>query len=138
MKNKKLSVILNTYKLTLNNIIDKIGLDLYHTAIEFDGVEYAFGFLDLPVCGIYEIKPLSFEDGIFLESFVVGYCDKNEFYNLKENLKNEYIGNTYNVITKNCNHFTNDFCKKLLKKEIPKKFRFGLKIGEFIRKIFHN
>jgi len=136
MKNRKLPLILNTYKLTSNIFINKIGLDIFHTAIEFDGIEYAFGFLNLPECGIYEIKPMSFEDGIFVESLLIGYCEKEKFHDLLEIIKKEYLGNTYNIITKNCNHFTNDFCKRLLRKEIPKQFRLGLSFGEFIRKFF--
>ena len=136
MKTSKFPLILNTYKLTANILINKIGLDIFHTAIEFEGVEYAFGFLDLPECGIYEIKPMTFDDGDFVESFLMGYCDRNTFYNLLEKLKTEFLGNTYNILKKNCNHFTNDICKKLLKKEIPKKFTLGLKFGEFIRRLF--
>jgi len=136
MKNSKIPLIINTYKLTSNVLVNKIGLDIYHTAIEFDGVEYAFGFLDLPISGVYDIKPMTFEDGIFVESIVMGYCFRKSFYDILEKIKEEYLGNEYSVLTKNCNHFTNDICNRLLNRDIPKKFRLGLKFGEFVGKFF--
>lgn len=136
MKITKLPLILNTYKLNSNTLINKIGIDLFHTAIEFNGIEYAFGFLDSEECGIYEIKPMTFDDGMFTESIIIGYCDIKSFNSLFDKLKKEYLGNTYNILTKNCNHFTNDFCRRLFNKEIPKKFRLGLTFGEFLRKLF--
>ena len=132
---KKLPMILNTYKLTSNNFVNKIGFDVFHTAIEFDGTEYAFGYINQPDSGVYEITPMTFEDGIFCESIKLGYCETKIFLEILEKIKREYIGNTYSIVLKNCNHFTNDFCKKIFNREIPKRFRFGLKIGEFFRRI---
>jgi len=36
-----------------------------------------------------------------------------------ESIKDSYTLSTYNVITKNCNHFTNEVCNFLLSKDIP-------------------
>lgn len=136
MKNTKHAIILNTYKLSMNHFISKIGFDLYHTAIEYDGIEYAFGYLDSQQSGIYEIIPMTFEDGNFMESLILGYCRKDSFEAILAKIKKEYLGNSYNILTKNCNHFTDDLCKRILHKGIPKKFTLGLKLGEFLRKIF--
>lgn len=37
-----------------------------------------------------------------------------------EKLAEDYPGNAYNLITKNCNHFCNDVCVRLTGKPIPK------------------
>lgn len=37
-----------------------------------------------------------------------------------EKLAEEYSGNTYHLITKNCNHFCNDVCTRLTGKPIPR------------------
>nr|GMD47422.1 deSI-like protein At4g17486 [Ipomoea batatas] len=37
-----------------------------------------------------------------------------------EKLAEEYSGNSYNLITKNCNHFCNDVCSRLTGKPIPR------------------
>ena len=36
-----------------------------------------------------------------------------------DNLKAKYKGNTYNLISRNCNHFANEFCKEILGRGIP-------------------
>ena len=64
----------------------------------------------------------------------MGYCDKDSFDRIFDKLAITYIGNTYNFLTKNCNHFSNEVCKKLFNKEIPKQFSLGLKLGEFVRR----
>jgi hypothetical protein len=134
---EELPVILNVYKLTESSFLYKIGITIYHTAIEFDNNEFAFGSTSKEkFSGVYDIKPMSFDDGIFVESIIIGTSSRRNFFVNLEKLKAFYIGNTYNFIMKNCNHFTNDFSKTLFHKEIPKKYRSFLKFGEFLRKIF--
>ena len=79
---------------------------------------------------------MTFENGEFIESIVIGYCTKYEFNRIFEELALTYIGNTYNILTKNCNHFSNEVCKKLFNSNIPKQYSLGLKFGEFVRKFF--
>lgn len=45
--------------------------------------------------------------------------DAKEVQLLLQKLATEYSGNTYNLITRNCNHFCNDLCMRLTKKSIP-------------------
>jgi len=41
------------------------------------------------------------------------------FLEFLESIKSSFTINTYNVISKNCNHFTNEVCNFLLGKDIP-------------------
>jgi hypothetical protein len=133
-----LPVIINIYQIKEDSIISAIGIKLYHTAIEYDGREYAFGFLDeKSVSGVYDIKPMSFDDGTYKESINLGMISRRQFFIKLEKLKKIYMGNSYNILTKNCNHFSNDFVKDLFgNKEIPQKYRSFIKLGEFFRKLF--
>lgn len=45
--------------------------------------------------------------------------DAQEVQLLVQKLSTEYSGNTYNLITRNCNHFCNDLCMRLTSKQIP-------------------
>lgn len=52
---------------------------------------------------------------------------ENEFVELLTELSNEYLGDTYHILTKfkslkssNCNHFSSELCLRLVDKEIPK------------------
>jgi hypothetical protein len=132
-----LPVVLNVYKIAENSILDRMGVNLYHTAIEFDNREYSFGFIDKKeVSGVYDIIPMSYDEGSFVESINLGVVNRRKFFVKLEELKKIYMGSSYSLLTKNCNHFTNDFVKLLFDKEIPDQYAIFLKFGEFLRNIF--
>lgn len=43
----------------------------------------------------------------------------DELRSFIEDVSTEYYGDTYHLIVKNCNHFTNDLTMRLVGKEIP-------------------
>jgi hypothetical protein len=132
-----LPVVLNIYRIAEDSLIDKMGIAIYHTAVEYDNTEFAFGFLDRAgISGVYDIKPMSFDEGTFVESINLGQVSRRNFFNKLEQIKLDFMANSYNILTKNCNHFTNDFVKMLFNREIPNKYASFLKIGEFLRRIF--
>ena len=134
---EELPVILNIYRISESSLINKLGLTIYHTAVEYDNNEFAFGYIEKEnYSGIYDIKPMTFDDGTYVESIILGFSSRRNFFNNLEALKNKYLGKTYNFFLKNCNHFTNDLSKILFEKEIPKKFRTFLFVGDFLRRIF--
>jgi hypothetical protein len=134
----QLPVVLNVYIINEDSLINSLGITLYHTAIEYDNTEYAFGSLDeVDRSGVYDIKPMSFDEGTFVESINLGTASRRQFFVKLEKLKLLYLGTSYNLLTKNCNHFTNDFIRLLFNKEIPKKFTSFLKLGEFLRNLFN-
>lgn len=42
-----------------------------------------------------------------------------EFQEFIGNMGSDYYGDTYSLISKNCNHFTQDVCMRLTGKQIP-------------------
>ena len=54
-------------------------------------------------------------------SITLGQIDMHpsEFQTFIENMASEYHGDTYHLISKNCNHFTEDLCRRLIRKRIP-------------------
>ncbi|KAL0331511.1 UNVERIFIED_CONTAM: DeSI-like protein [Sesamum angustifolium] len=44
---------------------------------------------------------------------------RSEFRSFMEHLSNKYHGDTYHLISKNCNHFTDEVCQRLTGKPIP-------------------
>lgn len=85
------------------------------------GVEYAFGAHEHPTTGIFEVEPKQCPGFTFRKSILIGRTDMGdkEVRAFMEKLAEEYSGNTYNLITKNCNHFCNDACLQLTGKPIP-------------------
>lgn len=116
-------VYLNVYDLTpINGYAYWFGLGVYHSGVQVHGVEYGFGAHDRETTGIFEVEPghcpgFTFRKSIYIGSTELGPKDVREFM---EKLAQEYAGNTYHLIQKNCNHFCNDVCVRLTGKSIPR------------------
>ncbi|CAN6687585.1 unnamed protein product [Malus baccata var. baccata] len=90
-------VYLNVYDLTpANGYVYWAGLGIFHSGVEVHGVEYAFGAHEYSSSGVFEVR---------------------EFMERQSAI---YIGDSYHLIVKNCNHFCEDICYKLTGKRIPK------------------
>ncbi|KAM7490014.1 hypothetical protein LguiA_032935 [Lonicera macranthoides] len=121
-KTGKVQVFLNVYDLTpINGYAYWFGLGVYHSGVQVHGVEYAFGAHEHSTTGIFEVEPKMCPGFTFRKSILIGRTDMGpkEVRAFMEKLAVEYSGNTYNLITKNCNHFCNDACVQLTGKPIP-------------------
>lgn len=115
-------VTLNVYDLTpLNNYLYWCGLGIFHSGIEVHGLEYGFGGHDFPISGVFEVEPRSCSDCSYKCSILLGYIDMPplEFRTFMESIAAEYYADTYHLISKNCNHFTEDICLRLTGRQIP-------------------
>ncbi|KAL6984863.1 hypothetical protein U1Q18_018243 [Sarracenia purpurea var. burkii] len=115
-------VLLNVYDLTpLNNYSVWFGFGIFHSGIEVHGMEYGFGAHDFPVSGVFEVEPKSCPGFIFRCSVPLGYINMppSEFRTFIESVASEYHGDTYHLISKNCNHFSDDIASRLTGKHIP-------------------
>ena len=85
------------------------------------GKEYGFGAHDFPASGVFEVEPRSCPGFIYRSSIVLGHITMppTEFRTFVENAASEYHGDTYHLISKNCNHFTDDISWRLTGKHIP-------------------
>ncbi|KAH1117040.1 hypothetical protein GYH30_046406 [Glycine max] len=115
-------VLLNVYDLTpVNNYVYWFGFGIFHSGIEVHGKEYGFGAHDFPASGVFEVEPRKCPGFIYRCSISLGQTNMNpsEFRTFIENMASEYHGDTYHLITKNCNHFTDDLSYRLTGKQIP-------------------
>ncbi|GMH11913.1 hypothetical protein Nepgr_013754 [Nepenthes gracilis] len=115
-------VYLNVYDLTpINGYAYWLGLGVYHSGVQVHGVEYAFGAHDHATSGVFEVEPKQCSDFRFRKSILIGRTDlsSKEARALMQKLSKDYLGNTYHLISKNCNHFCNDACIQLTGKPIP-------------------
>nr|KJB54086.1 hypothetical protein B456_009G020000 [Gossypium raimondii] len=85
------------------------------------GKEYGFGAHDFPISGVFEVEPKSCPGFIYRCSILLGCINMSfsEFRALIESVASEYHGDTYHLISKNCNHFTEDIVHRLTGKHIP-------------------
>ncbi|XP_015578037.1 deSI-like protein At4g17486 isoform X2 [Ricinus communis] len=115
-------VVLNVYDLTpVNNYTYWFGFGIFHSGIEVHGKEYGFGAHDFPVSGVFEVEPRSCPGFIYRCSIPLGRISMPvyEFRTFIESVASEYHGDTYHLISKNCNHFTDDISERLVGKGIP-------------------
>ncbi|XP_020573988.1 deSI-like protein At4g17486 isoform X2 [Phalaenopsis equestris] len=113
---------LNVYDLSpINNYLYWFGFGIFHSGIEVHGMEYGFGAHDYPTSGVFEVEPRGCPGFIYRRTVWLGTTDMppDEFRSFIEQLSRKYHGNTYNLIAKNCNHFTNDVCMHLTGKPVP-------------------
>lgn len=118
----KASIYLNIYDLTsFNNYLYWFGLGIFHSGIEIDGIEFAYGAHDSPTSGIFEVEPRSCPGFIFRRSIALGTTElcPSEVWDVLDDISSLYTGDSYNLLTKNCNHFTNDVCVKLTGRPLP-------------------
>ncbi|GMJ11118.1 hypothetical protein HRI_004781000 [Hibiscus trionum] len=116
-------VYLNVYDLTpINGYAYWFGLGIYHSGVQVHGVEYGFGAHEHTTTGIFEVEPRQCPGFTFRKSILVGRTDlgPKDVRLFMEKLAKEYSGNSYHLITKNCNHFCNDVCIQLTGKPIPR------------------
>ncbi|KAJ0964740.1 hypothetical protein J5N97_025878 [Dioscorea zingiberensis] len=115
-------LVLNVYDLTpLNNYMYWFGLGIFHSGIEVHGLEYGFGAHDYPTTGVFEVEPKNCPGFVYRCSITLGRINlsPSESRAFMEHLASDYYGDTYHLIFKNCNHFTDDVCMKLIGKQIP-------------------
>lgn len=94
------------------------GLGFFHSGVQIEGKEYTFA----AESGIFNHPPRSvpssakFRDSIFMGMF---NGTRSQIDTYIDELKQDFKGNNYNVMTKNCNCFANALILKLINREIP-------------------
>ncbi|KQK17982.1 deSI-like protein At4g17486 [Brachypodium distachyon] len=127
-------VVLNVYDLTpLNNYVHWCGLGIFHSAVEVHGLEYSFGAHDHPTSGVFEVEPKSCPGFLYRSTIFIGRTTLHplEFREFIQRMASEYHGDTYHLISKNCNHFTDDLSTRLTGKPIPGWVNRLAKLGAF-------
>ena len=117
-----LPIYLNIYDITcFNKILRILGVGIYHTGIQIFDTEFAFYPSNHDRTGVIEESPFSNKKIHFWRQIKLGetVLPFREIEEIISDLKIEFIASTYDAFDKNCNHFSNEFSKKLLNTEIP-------------------
>ena len=139
-----IDIILNVYLLAdsrdtenLNRVtrMSQMGIGLYHTAIEIQGVEYSYGGnINNSGSGVFTSCPLMVANATYLCSYNIGSCsDFKKVYDVLNETKLKFKANEYSLINQNCNHFSEAFCLSLLGKRIPSYINRIASIGSWVQ-----
>ena len=120
-KEKGLGVYLNVYHLTiLNYFLQLLGFGFFHTTLEINDIEFSFKLCSGDDSGIFYNK---FKDGIdkkwLKEKIYLGKTsyDINSVNEIFKLYIPFWLGKSYDLFKKNCNHFTKFFACLLLRTE---------------------
>lgn len=113
----------NSTILHINKIFkDGIGLGgIFHSAVQVYGAEeWSFGFCEYG-SGVFSCPPTKNPMYTFRESIVLGEtdCTNSRVNQILRELSREWPGCSYDLLSKNCNHFCNDFCERLGVQKLP-------------------
>jgi len=103
-----------------NEFIQPFGLGVYHTGVVIGGKEFTYA----GGAGIFDHSPQQpGEQAKFRESVVVGSFDGNAtaLNDALHSLSKQFGPSGYNIMTQNCNHFSDALCRRLLQLSIPGK-----------------
>ena len=116
---QKTKVLLNVYDLSpANDYLFPVGLGLHHSGVEIDAREYSFGSGG----GIFEGPPKEAGGARFRFQIDMGAYDGGlkELNQALDDLRSSGFGAAdYNLVRKNCNHFCQALCWRLLQRSIP-------------------
>lgn len=117
-----MKVFVNVYDLHhANNYAWYVGVGIFHSGIEIGDKEYSFGGHDFSYTGVFDIVPRTAYGAKFRETHLLGEVDitPRDLQRIIDELSDEFPGNSYHPLTRNCNTFANELCLRLLKVGIP-------------------
>ena len=116
-------VCVNVYDLSeVNEYTRPLGFGIFHSGLVVHGREFSFGGHDCASSGIFETAPKAAPaPAIFREMVYVGTTEMNpgEVSNLVGDMDDDFHGNTYHLLERNCNHFVEALCFELTGKMPP-------------------
>jgi len=115
-------VALHVYDLVDNSWLYWLGCGIFHSGVEVYGQEFAFGGHDQDSPGVFATPPTQAPGPVrWRERIVVGRTglSPQETYDLVRMMGQEYKGNKYHLLQKNCNNFSADLCQRLTGNAAP-------------------
>ena len=107
----------------LSSTLWVLGSSLLHSGVVIRNREYAYGGHDRPgMSGVYWTRPrLEPPGGTFRLELLQGFTfrSEEEIESIIRDVSHKFQGTAYNLLTKNCNHFTSYLCEQLTSRSGP-------------------
>lgn len=99
----------------LNFYLYAVGMGLYHSGVSVHGCEYAYGGHAESHTGVFSVRPRKAPDARFREAVYIGNTclSPDQVADVVDAMASIWRGNTYNLLSRNCNHFASDLCERL-------------------------
>ncbi|KAG2231560.1 PPPDE putative peptidase domain-containing protein [Thamnidium elegans] len=131
-------VYVNVYDMIQPNYITHfgyyaLGVGVFHSGVEICGKEYCFGGHEVPnLTGVFVVEPkIGIPELTLKQTIDMGTTDltEKEIEELLLTLSDEFMGPSYNLLSRNCNHFTEEFVERLNNKTVPFWINRAAKLG---------
>jgi len=134
---QKTEIVINVYDLLppgkLASVLWTFGASLLHSGVVINEKEYAYGGHDKRgITGVYWTKPRSEPPGgTFKTEILHGFtvAPPDEIDAIIKEASEAFQGTAYNLLNKNCNHFTAYLCEKLTGRAGPNWLNRAASIG---------
>ncbi|RDX60969.1 DeSI-like protein, partial [Mucuna pruriens] len=107
----------------INNILYGLGLGgIFHSAVQVYGDdEWSFGFSEEEDSGVFRSPAGKNTMYKYRKSLVLGKTNLNffEVRQILRELSREWSGDSYDLLSKNCNHFCDELCARLGVPKLP-------------------
>ncbi|PQE25960.1 UPF0326 hag1 protein [Rutstroemia sp. NJR-2017a BBW] len=123
----KTDIVINVYDLLppgkVSSVLWTLGTSLLHSGVVINNREYAFGGHDRKgMTGVYWAKPrLEPPGGTFKCEILQGFTvsPQAEIDAIIKEASEVFQGTSYNLLSRNCNHFTSYLCERLTGRPAP-------------------
>jgi len=104
-----------------NGCLHALGVGIFHVGVEVYGWEWSYGFTDAG-SGVFASLPATCKARKYRQPISLGRTrfSLEEVEVLLRELRREWHGSHYNLVRKNCIHFSETLCKLLLVGGLPK------------------
>lgn len=104
-----------------NKLFRTLGTGAFHAAVEVFGKEWSFGFCEKG-SGVFQCEPKQCSQHKYRESINMGDTDmtEEELTGVMDKLQAEWQGCDYDLLRKNCCHFSTELCRALHVQDVPK------------------
>lgn len=116
------NVVVHIYDVGANEVVTRVnealrplGTGAFHAAVEVYGEEWSYGGTEDDVTGVFSCVPKQCEMHTYRESLPMGRCplSENDCAELLERMSQEWRGLDYDLLRKNCCHFSAEFVDRL-------------------------
>jgi len=105
----------------INRILRALGTGAFHCGVEVYGREWSYRGNSSSATGVFSCRPCECDRHSYYESMPMGSTtlSEDDVLLLVKQLEKEWLGTYYNVLTHNCCHFSELFCRCLGVADIP-------------------
>jgi len=98
----------------VNDMIRPLGTGAFHAGVEVYGLEWSFGY-NQEGSGVYSSKPRSSGQHKYRESVAMGATSLSKAATLAliADIRKSWIGKDYELLVRNCCHFSDELCRGL-------------------------